>query len=418
MAEAAISWLGTLERRFRVVTFARTMLPTMGALALQFVTFSITARGLGVEQFGKYTAVLALAAIGVEWVGLGGADLLVRGVARDKRSFAAYHGNMLLLIAATLPLVVVAGLAVGLGPMQMRIGGLLLAAALTAEIASARMSASLELVMVAHADPVRAGWVRMVSVGTRLCLALLFFVALDRHALDGWIAAVCVQSALLCVGCAIAGHRLYGAATWHLLRGELGTGVAFSAAQMARSSQGNFDRIVLARYADDSVLGAYGAASRVLQLGLFPLQVVTRILYPKFFVHGAQGLHACRRFALRTATPAMLAVGLLACGCVVLAAELVPAILGNDFAQSTRTTMVLALALPLIALQYPAADVLTGVGRQALRAAISAAAAVGFGLLLLAGAHWDGVNGVTVAFVAGHALLAAVMWGAAFACRE
>ena len=95
-----------------------------------------------------------------------------------------------------------------------------------------------------------------------------------------------------------------------------------------------------------------------------------------------------------------------------------PALLGKDFAQSTHTTMVLALALPFIALQYPPADALTGAGRQGLRAALSAAAALGFGLLLLAGAHWNGVNGVTWAFVGGHALLAAVLWGATFVCAD
>ena len=418
VADAPLSLLATLERRFRVVTFVGTMLPTMAALLLQFVTFAVTARGLGVEQFGRYTAVLALAAIGVELVGLGGADLLVRGVARERRSFARYHGHMLLLIACSLPLVVALGVWLGLVPLQMRISGWLLAAALAAEIASARMSASLELVMVAHGDAVRAGWVRLIAAASRLLLALLFFVALAQHALDAWIGAVCLLSVVLCAACVLATRRLYGAARWQWLRGEWATGVAFSAAQLARSLQSNLDRLVLARFADEAALGTYGAASRVLQLGLFPLQVVTRILYPKFFVHGAQGLHAARRFAWRTATPAMAVVGVLACLAVVLAAELVPALLGKDFAQSTHTTMVLALALPFIALQYPPADALTGAGRQGLRAMLSAAAALGFGLLLLAGAHWDGVNGVTWAFVGGHALLAAVLWGATFVCAD
>ncbi len=409
-----IATFATLERRFRVVTFAGTLLPTMGALALQLVTFTVTARGLGVEQFGLYTAVLALAAVGVELVGLGGSDLLVRGVARDRGRFTAYYGNMLLLIVVTLPLVVGLSMGVGLGPMQMRIGALELAAALVAEIASARMSASLELVMVAHGDTVRAGYVRMVAVATRLGVALLFFVLLGQQGLAGWIVIVCAQSALLCVVCTVAGSRLYGSPRWGLLSGELRAGAAYSATQVARVSQGNLDRLVLAHFADESALGLYGAASRVLQLGLFPLQIVTRILYPKFFVHGAEGLAASRRFALHTAAPALLTVGVISCLCVVMAAELVPVILGKDFTQSTRTTIVLAFALPFIALQYPAADALTGAGQQGLRAAITSVATLGFGLLMLAGARWDGARGLSMAFVGGHALLAAVLWSATF----
>jgi O-antigen/teichoic acid export membrane protein len=410
--------LARLEQRFRVLTFVGAMLPTMGALALQFVAFTFTARGLGVEQFGRYAAVLALAAIGVELVGLGGADLLVRGTARNPASFARYYGNMLLLVAGTLPWVVLGGMGIALGPMEMHMGLLALAAALAAEIASARMSTSLESVMVAHGDTVAAGWVRMAAVLTRLAAAVVFFVVLDRHDLDGWIAAVVAQSALLCAACIVVGSRLYAAPHWALLRDELSTGAAFCVSQVARASQGNMDRVVLARFADEAALGAYGAASRVLQLGLFPMQVVTRILYPKFFVHGAKGLRASRHFALRTAAPAMLAVSVLSCLALLVVARFVPVVLGKDFAQSSHTTMLLSLALPLIALQYPAADALTGAGRQALRAGIYTAASVGFGLLLVAGARWGGVFGTSLAFIGGHGLLAAILWCATFVCRD
>ncbi|MFL6698933.1 MAG: lipopolysaccharide biosynthesis protein [Vitreoscilla sp.] len=410
--------LARLETKFRLLTFAGAMLPTMGALALQFVTFTVTARGLGVQQFGRYAAVLALAAIGVELVGLGGADLLVRGTARNPASFARYYGNMLLLIAGTLPWVVLAGMAVAVGPMQMHMALAALAAALAAEIASARMSTSLESVMVAHGHTVAAGWVRMASVLTRLGAAVLFFVVFGGRDLDRWIAVVVVQSALLCVACLVVGSRLYARPLWTLVRDEMSTGAAFCVGQVARSSQSNMDRVVLARFADEAALGAYGAASRVLQLGLFPMQVVTRILYPKFFIHGANGLRASRHFALRTAAPALLAVGVLSCLALLLVARFVPAVLGKDFAQSSGTTMLLSLALPLIALQYPAADALTGAGRQALRAGIYAAASVGFGLLLAAGALWDGVLGTTLAFIGGHGLLAAILWSATFVCRD
>jgi len=410
--------LADLERRFRVLTFAGAMLPTMGALALQFVTFTVTARGLGVEQFGRYAAVLALAAIGVEFVGLGGADLMVRGTARNPASFARYYGNMLLLIAGTLPWVVLAAIAVALGPMRMQMSLAALAAALTAEIASARMSTSLESVMVAHGHTVAAGWVRMSSVLTRLSAAVLFFVVFDGRDLDHWIAVVVAQSVLLCGTCLFVGRQLYAPPQWNLVREELPTGAAFCVGQLARALQSNMDRVVLARFADEAALGAYGAASRVLQLGLFPMQVVTRILYPKFFIHGANGLRASRQFALRTGAPAMLAVGLMSCLAVLLVARFVPEVLGKDFAQSSRTTMLLSLALPFIALQYPAADALTGAGRQALRAGIQTVSSVGFGLLLATGARWDGVFGTTLAFICGHGLLAAILWAATFICRD
>jgi O-antigen/teichoic acid export membrane protein len=253
---------------------------------------------------------------------------------------------------------------------------------------------------------------------TRLSAAVLFFVVFDGRDLDHWIAVVVAQSVLLCGTCLFVGRQLYAPPQWNLVREELPTGAAFCVGQLARALQSNMDRVVLARFADEAALGAYGAASRVLQLGLFPMQVVTRILYPKFFIHGANGLRASRHFALRTGAPAMLAVGLMSCLAVLLVARFVPEVLGKDFAQSSRTTMLLSLALPFIALQYPAADALTGAGRQALRAGIQTVSSVGFGLLLATGARWDGVFGTTLAFICGHGLLAAILWAATFICRD
>jgi O-antigen/teichoic acid export membrane protein len=409
--------LELLEARFRVVTFFTTMVPTMGALALQFVTFAITARGLGVEQFGRYTALLAIVGIGVELVGLGGADVLVKAVARDKAKFRAYYGNMLILIAASLPVVAALGVGVAAGAMHSALDLMLISVALVAEIAVARMSASLELVMVAHGHTARAGWIRMSTVVVRLLLAAAYFLLLGMSGLDNWIWCVFVQSIAVTALYAWIGTRLYGRPLWQLCKGEMESGLLFCATQTARAAQSNLDRMVLARYADDAAVGLYGAASRFLQLGMFPIQVVTRILYPKFFVHGANGIAASRRFALRM-TPVLLGVGLLAGFGVALAALLAPKVLGAQYGGSVAITVGLAFSLPLMALQYPAADALTGAGRQGLRAGIYSIAAIGFGFVLLAGVKLGGINGLVVAFLLGHLSLGLVLWAAAYLCRD
>ncbi|MYN29068.1 lipopolysaccharide biosynthesis protein [Duganella levis] len=406
-----------LEARFRVLTFARTMVPTMGALALQFVTFAITARGLGVEQFGRYTALLAIVGIGVELTGLGGADLLVRAVSRDRTAFPRYYGNMLLLGALTTPIVVALGVAVAVGAMQTTVGWLPLITALLAEIVIARMSASLELVMVAHGHTVRAGWVRMTTVVVRLLLAVAYFMLFGWHELDSWIAVVCAQSLVLTAVYVGIGARLYGRPVWQLLQHEMGGGLSFCITQTARSAQSNLDRMVLSRYADDATLGLYGAASRFMQLGMFPLQVVTRIIYPNYFVHGKEGIAASRRYAIRM-TPLLFGVGVLSGGAVALAALLAPYALGKGYEGSTAVTLGLACALPFMALQYPAADALTGAGRQSLRALIYSLSAVGFGFVLLGGAYLGGIRGVVLAFLLGHLLLALIFWAVALLCRD
>lgn len=417
MKNKLASALHTLEQRFRILTFITTMVPTMGALGLQFVTFAITARGLGVEQFGRYTALLAVVGIGVELAGLGGADVLVRAVARERERYRAYYGNMLMLIGLSLPVVVAAGVAVVAGVMQSSLSLLLIVVALAAEIAVSRMSASLELVMVAHNHTARAGWVRMNTVVVRLLLAFGYFVLCDMRALDDWIWLVLAQSVLVTVVYVVLGARLYGAPVWRVLPHELNSGTLFCITQSARSMQSNLDRIVLSRYADEAAVGLYGAASRFLQLGQFPLQVVTRILYPKYFVHGAKGIGASRRYAL-SVTPVLLGAGVLSGLGVAVAALLAPRVLGAEYDGSVVLTASLAFSLPLMALQYPAADALTGAGHQGLRAIIYSVASVGFGFVLLGGVRLGGTQGLVWAFLVGHLLLAVVLWAAAFMVRE
>ncbi|EJN08085.1 oligosaccharide flippase family protein, partial [Herbaspirillum sp. YR522] len=209
MASAA-GLLARLEAKFRLWTIVSTMVPTMGALGLQLVTFAITARGLGVEQFGRYTALLAIVAVGVELIGMGGADLLVRAVSRDKSRFATYYGNMLLSIAITLPIAVLVGTLVATGVMRVEVDLPFIVVALFAEIGLARVSASTELVMVAHGHTARAGWVRVATVVARLAVALAFFMVLQRSALDDWILFLTVQSVLMMLFYGWLGGRLYG----------------------------------------------------------------------------------------------------------------------------------------------------------------------------------------------------------------
>lgn len=407
-----------LERRFKAVTFMTTMVPTVAALGLQLITFAITARGLGIEQFGQYTALVAIVGVAIELVGFGGADLLVRAVSTDRTRFPAYFGNMLAGTCLTLPLVLAGSVLVAMGPMRMQLDVVHITMALVAEIAMARSLASAELVMVAHQHTARAGWLRLATFGARLVLALLVFIAWQQHTLQVWIEAILVQS-LLVTGCHIALIRyLYGRPVWQMRWAEIGQGMTFAANQTSRAMQSNMDRMILSRYADSAALGAYGAATRIVQLGMFPLQVVTRILYPKFFIHGAQGLHSVRRFAVTKAVPAVAAVGVFSGVAVAFAGLFAPRILGEGYATAVDVTMRLAWALPFIALQYPAADTLTASGRQWIRTLITTSSTLGFGFLLVLGARFDGSDGITNAYVLGHALLAGVLWITVWRCSD
>lgn len=406
MRRLGVDRLTGIVRNGAVGRFFSTLAPTMLALGLQFVTFAISARGLGVDQFGAYAAITAIAAVATEVVGLGSADVLVRSVARNPDSFARQFGSVILLVSATLP--VVAGVSLWLAVVFVHSSLTLPAilAGLMGEILAARASASAEAVMVAHGHVVKAAGVRVITVVTRLVAALAYFHF--AHDLGGWVLAVLAQSAVLAVGLVGVVAWTYGRPHFALDRSDFTQGLSFSIGQASRALQGNIDRVILAAFATTAVVGAYAAGSRLLVVGLFPLQVMTRLLYPDFFRHGEGGIAATRRFAFSKVW-VMFAVGLGSFAAVAIVAQVLPRALGHDFIASRHAAVALAAALPLIGLQYLAADSLTGAGFQGLRATLAIVSSGCFGLLMVAGAMLGGVNGVIIAFITAHGLFLALL---------
>src|ERR1039457_6064735 len=66
-------------------------------LLIQAIYFIIIARCLGPGQYGGFIAATALTGVISPFVGLGCGLLLIKNVSRDRRLFAEYWGNGLLL---------------------------------------------------------------------------------------------------------------------------------------------------------------------------------------------------------------------------------------------------------------------------------------------------------------------------------
>jgi O-antigen/teichoic acid export membrane protein len=405
----ALRWPQALEQRFKALTFARSMYPMMAALAMQFLAFVVTARGLGAEQFGVYTAILAVALVGADLVGFGAIDLVTRAVARNKADFSRYFGHLILATVMSWPLVSAIGLGVAMWLMKMTLPVLVLAAAIAAETLNGRLLSYLEAIMVAHGDPVPAAWVRLAGAASRLLVATLYFAVFQRSDVQEWVLVIVV----LCLGSAALCHwtcvRRYGRPRWWIASGEIGAGWVFCVTQIALTLQNNVDRAVLTRHAPAADVGAYGAAMRILQLGFFPLQVATRITFPRFFdprhVGAANGI----RFAARVALP-MLALGVGAGVLVAVASAFVPWLLGTGYAGSQVILLVLAVALPIVAIQTPPADALIAANLQSVRAACYWCAVLVFIALAWWGSVSAGAWGIAWAYVASQVLLTSSLW--------
>lgn len=388
--------------------------PTAAAAALQLLVFALTARALGPAAFGALAAVHAIAAIATDAAGLGGDQAMVRASARDPAAFPHAWGHALALVALSLPPVAAAAAlaAALLAPTLGLVPVLLL---VTGEITVGRATAAAELAFVAHGTPAGASLVRLGAVAARTATAVAVFAVAGATDPATWAVAACGQSLATAAALLALASARYGRPRAGLDRGALGFGLLLMLTQLARSLNGNLDRVVLAMVLAPAALGVYASAARLQLVGAILTQAATRLTLPRFF-HAADA--PARARATREAARLMAVVGLLALVLTALAAQALPLVLGPAFAGLVPLATGLALACPFVALQYPPADALTAAGRQGLRTLLAWAAAPATAALLVLGARAAGPAGAVAGLVAAQALLAAAFWAAFARCAR
>lgn len=399
--------------RFDVIrTFVFSLIPVFFALGVQLIGFVLMAKYLGPAAFGELTVIISIAAIAIELTGLGAGDLMIRAVARRPEAFCGYFGNAAVLGAAT-GLVAIA-LSIGVASIlvpSVTLGTIVIV--ISSEVIVGRISAFGEQVAISHSNVVRASVYRSVAA-----LARLFFVAVAifgmRHfSLDTWSWFACANAAAVSSVILFDVVRLYGRPTLWLAWKELLDGSYFALNQIARASQSNLDRLFLAQTASPAVIGNYGAAARLVQVGIVPMQIITRMYYPKFFVFSEKGPAAVRAYALRSAIP-MLAVSILSAGAISSGAIFIPWLLGQGYADSVNATIALAWTLPLVGIQYPAADALTVLSFQGLRTAIYLTSVLCSSALLAIAAYFGGVGTIIAAVYLANAVFVVLLWAMMF----
>lgn len=391
-----------------VSTFISSLIPVFFALGLQLVGFVLMAKYLGPSAFGELTVIVSISAIAIELTGLGAGDLLIRAVARRPETFPGYFGNAIILGSAT-GLVAIA-LSIGIAWILVpSLAAQTVIILVTSEVIVGRISAFGEQVAISHNSVVRASIYRSVAALVRLAFIAVAIFGLGHFSLDNWsyLAAANAVVVSLVISCDVV--RLYGSPSLWLARRELLDGSYFALNQIARASQSNLDRLFLAQTASPAVIGNYGAAARLVQVGIVPLQIITRMYYPKFFAHGEKGPSAVRSYALRSAAP-MFVVAVLSAGVISAGAFFVPWLLGQGYSDSVKTTIALAWTLPLISLQYPAADGLTVLSLQGLRTAIYVTSVLCSSSVLAIAAYFGGVGTIIAAIYLANAVFTLLLW--------
>ena len=177
-------------------------------------------------------------------------------------------------------------------------------------------------------------------------------------------------------------HRHIGKPTLSILRNpsEIKEGLYFAVSNMTVNIYNDIDKTMLARFSTLEATGIYGAAYKIIEVGFIPIRSLLYATYPSYFKHGEKGLRGSLGFTKRI-LPYALAYSFVACLGLLIAAKMLPYLLGHAFSNATTALRWLAPLLFLKAIHYFAADTLTGADYQGIRTSIQVIIAV-FNILL------------------------------------
>ncbi len=366
----------------------------------QAAVFLIVARVLGVEAYGAYSAVLALAMTLGGFTGLGVSVIMLRDTARDAEPFAESWGRTLAALLLTAPPLLAAFLILAWTILPASVDGVVIVNLGVAEIALTPLTLSAMQAYQGHERIGRAARVVLAPVLPRLAAAMFLPLALllpVATRLPLWSAGYLAAAAASAVYTLWLLRRDFGLPfeiRWRGLGSALRAGWPFSVGGAAHKVYVDIDKLMLARMVSLETAGAYSAAYRVVDMAGVPLTAFFTAAAPRFFRAGQNhesGNHAATFAWKLLPLPAVYAVA-----CAVLMyglAGMLPTVLGQPFVSSTDVLKWLAW-LPVVMLgRYFLQFILIGTDRQHAFMAIlliGAALNLGLNIWLIPWLEWRG----------------------------
>jgi O-antigen/teichoic acid export membrane protein len=373
---------------------------------VQAVVFVIVSRTLGIEDYGAFAAILALASVFGSLGALGTPTVMLRDVALASGAFPKAWGRTLMTIAISTPVLlpIYLLLAWWILPPQFSITVIVLVG--LADVILTPVNLCAITAYQGHERMGRAARLTLLLIVPRLLAAMMLWV-LATIAPSGKLLLIwAALYALSALGAAVYAHRLVrrdlGMAQrprlpsiWSAIR----QGLPFAAGSAAMKTHAEINKTLLSRLSTLESTGAYSAAHRVSDLAVIPIVSLLNVTWPRFFRagHNSRAIFALARGIL----PVPTAYAVLAGMCLYYAADFLPVLLGADFAAAADVLRWLAwlplISLPRLVLQM----MMASSGRQSAAVGaltIGAASNVGLNLWLIPVYSWLGA--VIATFVA------------------
>ncbi|MEO1622582.1 MAG: oligosaccharide flippase family protein [Cyanobacteria bacterium J06632_3] len=344
---------------------------------IQAAYFILLTRGLGVQEYGLFMGILALMKLAFPFASWGGPQLLVKNVSRDRSLLKPYWGNALCLSLITGSACILLSL---LAAHFIFLGRVSLATVFWIALAELFFARFFDLALksfMAIGQLHRNAQLGVINSLNNLLAALCLVLLFDTPSAFIWSVLYAISRLLLAAVALgmiwpyIKGTRL----NLSIIRKELLEGFYFSIGLSSQTVYNDVDKTMLSRLATLEATGIYGAAYRLLDIAMTPIMTALVTVYARFFREGTGGIKSTFKFAKQLLPFAGL-YGLLASGCLLIFAPVVPLVLGDEYAASVSALRWLSPIVFFKTFQYFAADTLTGAGYQNARSGLQIGVAI------------------------------------------
>jgi O-antigen/teichoic acid export membrane protein len=342
-------------------------------LGLQAAYFVIIARLLGPSQYGAFVGVAALIGVVSPFAMFGTGSLMIQSVARDRGTFHACWGNALcvtaILSAVWLALILLASRVF----FSREIPLMLIALVGFSDLFLAGVVGLAGQAFQAFERLHQTSQLNVALTGSRATAAIILATFARNPNATTWGEFYFLSTAITALyafGC-VQRHLGSPIPELGLFRHRIREGFYFSFSLSSQSIYNNIDKPMLARFSALDAVGNYATAYRLIDIAFQPIGALLAAAYARFFQHGTKGLAGTTVFAKRL-LPFSAAYGAFAGLGLLVAAPILPLVVGRNYATSVEALRWLSPLVLLKSVHYFFADSLTGAGFQGHRTAVQA----------------------------------------------
>ncbi len=378
---------------------------------LQAIYFVVLARLLGPQEYGVFIGAFAFTGIVACYSTLGTGTVLLRYVSLNRKEFAVYWGNLLLVTVAMGGLLTCVLHLLSARVLNPASGALVLLASiancfcaqLTAE--TARVFQTFEQMRITALLSLLTSMLRTLAV---------FSILLTLHHASAWqwaVASTVVSAIGALVAITIVTVR-FGFPQFRpklfFKRGAEGFGYSF--ATSAASVYNDIDKAMLSHYNMNAANGIYTMAYRIVDIATIPIISIRDALMPRLFQRGREGVNGSAKLIHALMMRSTL-LSLLASAGMFFCAPLITRIVDHSFGESVMALRWLCMIPVFRSIHQITGSALAGAGLQNYRTTTQLmVAAFNFALNLYLIPHF-GWRGAAWSSLASDAALGALNWG-------